>query len=157
VALFTSHATWRAALTSYRRRWAIEGSFRDAQGGWDGRHGWDLEPVLGRQPTAQRAAALVGLWALGTLAQSWLGDRVGRADAPAAVRGAVAGWTTTGRLSVWARGQLALREGDPALGGWLRATLAAGADRLAAPGTPPDPAPRLRPLPPPPRALPAAA
>lgn len=83
--LFTTHPSWRAALASYRRRWAIEGSFRDAQGGWDRRHGWDLEPVLARQPTAQRAAALVGLWALGTLLQSGLGHQVGQATAPAAV------------------------------------------------------------------------
>src|SRR5262249_18913228 len=32
VVLFTSHRTWLAAVRSYDRRWAIEGSYRDAQG-----------------------------------------------------------------------------------------------------------------------------
>jgi hypothetical protein len=152
VALFTTHPSWRAALASYRRRWAIEGSFRDAQGGWDRRHGWDLEPVLARQATAQRAAALVGLWALGTLLQSGLGDRVGQATAPAAVRAAAAGWTTTGRLSVWARGHLALRDPTAALQTWTLATLAAGPQPAPAPA----PAPPLR-LVPHPAAVPRAA
>ena len=139
MALFTTHATRHAALASYRRRWAIEGSFRDAQGGWDRRHGWDLEPVLARQATAQRATALVGLWALGTLLQSRLGDRVAAATAPAAIQTARAGWTTTGRLSVWARGQFALREPDPAVQAWVLATLADARLSTTQPARPPLP------------------
>ena len=45
------------AVRSYGRRWAIEGSYRDAQGGWDGRHGWDLERTLARLTDAGRRRA----------------------------------------------------------------------------------------------------
>jgi len=48
VVLFTSQPTWLAAVRSYDRRWSTEGSYRDAQGGWDGQHGWDLEVALAR-------------------------------------------------------------------------------------------------------------
>src|SRR5215203_4097797 len=40
--LFTSHPDWLPASRSYTSRWSTEGSYRDAQGGYDGRHGWDL-------------------------------------------------------------------------------------------------------------------
>ena len=134
--LFSTHPTWRAAVTSYRRRWGTEGSYRDAQGGWDGQHGWDLEPTLARLTDADAVAAVVGLWALGTLVQSWVGDQVGQPSAPAAVRAVRAEWTTTGRLSVWARGQFALREPSGRLRPWLADTLARGAQRIAPPPTP---------------------
>ena len=62
--LFTSHRTWRAAGASYRRRWAIEGSYRDAQRGWDGHHGWDLERVAARLSVSGWVEQVVGLWAL---------------------------------------------------------------------------------------------
>jgi hypothetical protein len=129
VVLCTSHPTWQAAAASYRRRWAIEGSFRDAQSGWDGQHGWDLEPVLTHQRSGERAERLVGLWALGSLLQTYLGSQL--VHGPAAVRAITASWTTTGRLSLWAHGQFAL--GDPRgyLQDWLRATLTAGAAQLA--------------------------
>jgi hypothetical protein len=42
-------------------------SSRDAQGGWDGQHGWDLEPVLTRARTAAHVERVVGLWAMGAL------------------------------------------------------------------------------------------
>jgi hypothetical protein len=130
VVLFTTHATWRAATASYRRRWATEGSYRDAQSGWDGQHGWDLEAVVARLPTAARVERVVGLWALGTLLQTWVGVQVGPATAPAAVQAVVAQWTTTGRLSVWARGRLALTDPSGALRDWLPAMLRAGARRV---------------------------
>lgn len=131
VVLFTSHATWRAAGASYRRRWATEGSYRDAQGGWDGQHGWDLESVAAGLPSATRVAQVVGLWALGAVLQTWVGHQVGLTTAPPLVRGALRQWTTTGRLSVWARGRLALAEPSGCLHDWLRSTLAAGAAHLA--------------------------
>src|SRR6185312_14548998 len=108
VVLCTSHVTWRAAATSYRRRWAIEGSFRDAQSGWDGRHGWDLEPVLTHQRCGEHVERIVGLWALGSLLQTYVGSQV--AHGPAWVRTIAAGWTTSGRLSLWAQGRFALAE-----------------------------------------------
>jgi hypothetical protein len=136
VVLFTTHPHWRAATASYRRRWAIEGSYRDAQSGWDGQHGWDLEPGLARLPTAAQVERVVGLWALGVLVQTWVGVQVSHPSAPPAVRGVGRQWTTTGRLSVWAAGQLALTDPSGRLRGWLHATLTAGAARLAAPGAP---------------------
>ncbi len=138
VALFTTHRDWRAAEVSYRRRWAIEGSYRDAQGGWDGQHGWDLEPVVAAQDDPDVVATVVGLWALGALVQCWIGDRVGRADAPSNIRAVVGQWTTSGRLSVWARGKLALAEPSGRLRGWLALTLADGARRLATVPTAPN-------------------
>ena len=132
--LCTTQPTWRAAVASYRKRWATEGSYRDAQSGWDGQHGWDLEPTLTQTRTAVQAEAVVGLWALGTLLQTYLGSQV--VQGSAAVRAVAAQWTTTGRLSVWAHGQLALRE--PLLTAWVAATLQAGAARVAlAPPRPP--------------------
>ena len=127
VALFTTHPHWRPAVTDYRRRWATEGTYRDGQGGWDGRHGWDLEPTVARARSCTQVEAIVGLWALGTLIQCWVGDQVGAPNAPPAVQAIVRQWTTTGRLSVWARGHFAWCEPSGALRPWLLATLRAGA------------------------------
>ncbi len=127
VALCTTHPTWRAAVTSYRTRWATEGTYRDAQGGWDGQHGWDLEPVVTQAATAAQVEHIAGLWALGTLLQTWLGAQT--VHSTGAVAAIVRSWTTTGRLSLWARGQCALCE--PLLADWLVPTLSAGAHRVA--------------------------
>ncbi len=126
--LCTTLSTWPDAVRCYRQRWATEGSYRDAQSGWDGQHGWDLEPVLTQACTAGQVERIVGLWALGALLQTWLGSQV--AHGPDRVRAVAAQWTTTGRLSVWAQGQLALRE--PLLAAWVAQTLRAGAARVAA-------------------------
>jgi hypothetical protein len=137
VVLFSSHPSWLAAVRSYRRRWGTEGSYRDAQGGWDGRHGWDLETTLARLTEQTAVAAVVGLWALGTLVQSWVGDQVGCPAAPAPVRAVRREWTTTGRLSVWARGQFALTEPSGRLRPWVADTLTRGAQRIASHATGP--------------------
>jgi Transposase DDE domain len=100
--LCTTLPTWQDAVRSYRHRWATEGSYRDVQSGWDGQHGWDLEPVLTQARSAGQVEHLVGLWAVGALLQTWLGAQV--AHGPAPVRAVAAQWTTTGRLSVWATG-----------------------------------------------------
>ncbi len=139
MALGTTHVTWQAAVRTYRRRWATEGSDRDAQGGWDGQHGWDLESVLAEAADAGRAERLLGLWALGALLQTALGAQV--QHGPAEVRAIAAEWTTTGRLSVWAHGQFALREPSGRLRAWLKETVCAGAARVAAAPRPPAPAP----------------
>jgi hypothetical protein len=110
VLLFTSHTTWLEASRSYTRRWSTEGSYRDAQGGYDGQHGWDLEPTLAREPDAHVVDRLVGLWALSSAIQTALGDRLTRPDAAPAVAQARARWTTTDRLSVWMRGRFALTD-----------------------------------------------
>ena len=92
--------------------------------------------------TAPHVDAVVGLWALGTLLQSWLGAATVAPAVPATVTREVAGWTTTGRLSIWARGQFALRDGSGRLTEWIGQTLRAGAGQLAA-----APAVRVRPVP----------
>jgi hypothetical protein len=146
VVLCTSHPGWPAAVASYRRRWAIEGSFRDAQSAWDGQHGWDLEPVLTHQRAADQVEHIVGLWALGSLLQTYLGSQL--VHGPAGLRAIVAGWTTTGRLSIWAHGQFALAEPTGRLHDWLVSTLLVGAQRLAAcraSATVDTPPPALRP------------
>jgi hypothetical protein len=146
VVLCTSHPTWRTAVAGYRRRWAIEGSFRDAQSGWDGRHGWDLEPVLTQRRRPDQVERIVGLWALGSLLQTYVGSQV--LHGPAWVRALAAGWTTTGRLSIWAHGRFALADRSGRLHDWLLAVLQEGAVHLAT-GTPPatahPPPPVLRP------------
>jgi hypothetical protein len=86
VVLFTSHPTWLAASRSYTQRWSTECSYRDAQSGYDGRHGWDLEPTLTRETDAQVVDAVVGLWALGAQLQTVIGERVGQAEAPPLVQ-----------------------------------------------------------------------
>jgi len=131
VVLFSTHSTWSAAGASYRRRWATEGTYRDAQSGWDGKHGWDLEPVVGRLKTAVEVERVVGLWALGTLLQSWIGHQTAQPTAPGVVQAVVGQWTTSGRLSVWARGRLALTEPSGLLKDWLGETLREGATRVA--------------------------
>ena len=130
--LFTTHPHERPALQSYRRRWATEGSYRDAQSGWDGRHGWDLARAVDRLTESPAVTRLVGLWALGTSLQSAVGGRVGRASAPMAVRAVVAAWTTTGRLSVWARGHLAFTDPSGRLHGALLDGLREVAVQIAA-------------------------
>ena len=137
VVLFSTHAAWLAATTSSACRWASEASYRDGQGGWDGRHGWDLEPSVARLTDAAAVGGLVGLWVLGALLQSWVGDQAGPRATPASVRAVRREWTTTGRLSVWARGRLALTEPSGRLRPWLRDTLAAGARRVAPMATAP--------------------
>lgn len=129
--LFTTHPTWRPALGSYRQRWATEGSYRDAQSGWDGWSGWDLGGAVTRCTEADAVGRVVGLWALGLLCQTWVGDQAGQTTDPTvqAVRG---GWTTTGRLSVWARGRFVFLDPSTRLQPWLLATLQAGADRITA-------------------------
>ncbi len=145
VILFTSHpgpTCVPAATGSYRLRWATESSYRDAQGGWDGQHGWDLEPVLTRVREAGHVERLVGLWALGTLLQSWIGQQIGQHTVPPSVQAVVAQWTTTGRLSIWARGQFALQDRSGHLRPWLVETLTVGAQRIAAaPAAPAAPSP----------------
>ena len=131
VVLFSTHSTWLAAGASYRRRWATEGTYRDAQSGWDGKHGWDLEPVVGRLKTAVEVERVCGLWALGTLVQSWVGHMAEQSTAPGVVQAVVGQWTTSGRLSVWARGRLALTEPSGLLNDWLGETLREGAQRVA--------------------------
>jgi hypothetical protein len=131
VVLFSSHSTWSAAGASYRRRWATEGTYRDAQSGWDGKHGWDLEPVVERLKTAVAVERVVGLWALGTLLQSFVGHQTAQPTAPGLVQAVVGQWTTTGRLSVWAKGRLALTEPSGRLQAWLGETLREGAERVA--------------------------
>jgi len=108
--LFTSHTDWLAANRSYTRRWATEGSYRDAQSGYDGQHGWNLEPTLARETDAHAVDRLVGLWALSSAIQTALGDRLTHMDASPAVAQARARWTTTDRLSVWMRGRFALTD-----------------------------------------------
>lgn len=130
VVLFTSHAAWRPAVTSYRLRWATEGTYRDAQGGWDGQHGWDLEVTVRRLTLVEQVERVVGLWALGTLLQTWLGTQL--TAAPAAVRATVGEWTTTGRLSIWARGHFALTEPSGRLAQWIGEALSTGAEQIAA-------------------------
>lgn len=129
VVLFTTLATAPQALRTYRRRWAIESSFRDAKGGWDGQHGWDLEPAVARQTSAAAVGGLIGLWALSTLVQTWLGSQVCRGSGP--VRCTSRQWTTTQRVSVWARGQLLLQERRDLVIPWLQMTMNRAAARLA--------------------------
>ena len=132
VVLFTSHATWLAAARSYGRRWATEGSYRDAQSGWDGQHGWDLEATLARLRDPVTVERVVGLWALGALVQTWVGHRLGQPAVAAPVPLLRREWTTTGRLSVWARGQFALSDPSGRLRPWLRHVLTIGARQLSA-------------------------
>jgi hypothetical protein len=129
--LFTSWPDWLAATTSYARRWATEGSYRDVQGAWDGQHGWELEPVLVRLTAAVAVERVVGLWALGALIQTWVGAQLSQPTAGGAARAIQREWTTTGRLSVWARGRCALTEPTGRLRPWLRQILTSGAHQLA--------------------------
>jgi hypothetical protein len=128
--LFTSHPTWRAAITSYRRRWATEGIYRDAQGGWDGRQGWDLERAVARLQKSVQVERVVGLWALGVLAQSAIGYQLMHSNSPQ-LQAVVGQWTTTNRLSIWARGRLALTDTSGQLTAWLGQTIKAVAQEVA--------------------------
>lgn len=131
--LFTSQTDWLPACISYTTRWATEGSYRDAQGGYDGQHGWDLEPTLSHETDPQIVDHILGLWALGSLIQTTLGDQAGRAPAPIAVQQARARWTTTGRLSVWMRGRFALTDPTGDLRPWILSSLHHSAQRLRSP------------------------
>jgi len=109
VILFTTAPGWQPAVTIYRQRWTTEGSYRDAQGGWDGQHGWGLEAGLTRLRDQGQVERLVGLWALGALLQTWVGAHLRQTNNPTA-RAVAAQWTTTGRLSVFAHGRFAFTD-----------------------------------------------
>lgn len=133
VVLFTTlpAATARqVAPQVYRGRWAIEGTYRDLQGGWDGRHGWDLEGVLTRVTRQPQVERLLGLAALGVLLHTWIGHQAIQATDHVATE--VAGWTASGRLSVWAHGQIALTDPSGRLAAWTAQQLAVATDALAA-------------------------
>jgi hypothetical protein len=130
--LFTTRPDPLEALRQYGQRWAIEGTYRDLQGGWDGQHGWHGDTVIERWETAEAVDALVGLWALATLVQIGLGLGLQAADAPATVQSAVRGWATTARLSWWWRGRCAVHSPDRRIQRWLRTELTTIADVLAA-------------------------
>lgn len=149
VVLFTTETAVLAALRRYGQRYSTEGSYRDLQSGWDGRHGWDLEPVAARQQRAAQVAALLSLAALGQLLQQWVGSQVGHAHSTGHARWLAHAWTVHGRLSVWARGRLVFETRDNQLEAWLTATLQQGTAALAAAppvgGAPPRPVrPRQR-------------
>jgi hypothetical protein len=132
VVLLTTQPTWRAAVTAYGRRYATEGTYRDLQTGWDGRHGWDLKERVRQVPADHpgRVEGLLGLAALGVLVQSWVGHHLSDRDTLPTVRGEVQSWTVHGRLSVWARGRLAFTDATGRLHPWLLQTLADGVRRL---------------------------
>jgi len=73
---------------------------------------------------------LVGLWALSSLVQTWVGDQV--VVGPKTVRQTAANWTTTQRVSVWGRGRFALTETQGGFTTWLQMTVNRGAASLAA-------------------------
>jgi hypothetical protein len=129
VVVFTTCTSPWEAVRLYKRRYHIEASYRDLQGGWDGRHGWELEQVLREQPNAAAVDTQLSLASLAQLLQHWLGTGVGQ---PGVARWYAWRLTVQGRLSLFARGQAVLREADPAIQQWLGERLAAGAARLAA-------------------------
>ena len=133
VALFTTQPTALAAVRTYRYRWAIEGTYRDAQSGCNGRQGWNLEPTIAQAHSSEHVERLVGLWALALLVQTWIGDQVNRPTAPAAVRHVEAQWTTSKRVSVAQRGRYALLDRSGALDEWLVASVHAAAQRIRTP------------------------
>jgi hypothetical protein len=141
VILFSSCAHVRAVAQGYRSRWTTEGTYRDAQGGWDGRHGWDLEAVVARQTHVWMVERLVGLWAMGSLLQCWIGAQTLRPNAPALLDAHLRQWATTPRLSIWARGQCALTDPRGLLHDWLQQTLAEAATCVRPPDTVSRPAP----------------
>lgn len=124
VILFSSADQVHAVAHGYRRRWTTEGTYRDGQSGWDGRHGWDLEAVIARQRAPEAVERLVGLWAVGTLVHCWVGAQTLRADAPEILRAHLRQWATTPRLSLWARGQFAFTDPRGLLHPWLTQTIA---------------------------------
>lgn len=134
VVLFTTLATAQEARRIYQQRWAIESSFRDAKGGWDGQHGWDLEPAVARQTSAEAVAGLAGLWALSNLVQTWVGTQV--AHGPRPVQLTSHHWTTTQRLNAWARGHLVFSARSDTFTPWLQMTMNRGAACLASTSSP---------------------
>jgi hypothetical protein len=158
VVLFTTETTVLGAVRRYGQRYGTEGTYRDLQSGWDGRHGWDLEPVAARQATAERVAALLSLCALGQLVQHWVGSQVAHPQSTGHARWLAHAWTVHGRLSVWARGRLVFELRDHQLADWLAATLQQGMAALrTAPGGWRVPRPRRPAILPAARALPQAA
>ena len=130
--LFTTETDPVVALRHYSMRWPIEGTYRDAQGGWDGQHGWNYDAVVMPRASAAEVDALTGLWALGTLVQTWLGLGLATPDAPPAVRAMLLSWSTTGRLSWWLRGRFALESPEPVMHHWVLTRIGAAQDPLLA-------------------------
>jgi hypothetical protein len=135
VVLFTNHTDWLPASQSYTTRWTTEGTYRDAQSGYDGQHGWNLEDAVTRLTDAAHVDRLLGLWALGTLLQTWVGHALTQPSLPHLVRDVQAQWTTSNRLSVWMRGRFAFTDPSADLHPWLLQSLAQGAQRLRDPAS----------------------
>ena len=74
----------------------------------------------------------MGLWALGTLLPSWLGDHRTAARTSPALRAVAGAGPVHGRLRVWVRGRLVLTDVRGRRRCWIAAALAAAADRVAA-------------------------
>ncbi len=132
LAIFTTEPDPERALRHYGMRWPIEGTYRDAQGGWDGQHGWNYDAVVVLRSTEAEVDALTGLWALGTLMQTWLGLGLTAPDAPPAVRAVLHSWSTSGRLSWWLRGRFILDSPEPIMHQWVHDRLRAAQEPLAA-------------------------
>jgi hypothetical protein len=146
VVLFTTAATWRAAVTAYRQRYHTEATYRDLQGGYDGRQGWDLEGVLRAEADVARVTALVGLALVGQLLQQALGSPVGQPTSGIAAH-LPDRWTVHGRLSLFARGRLVLQEADPAVQTWAQQRLAQVAGQFAGAAVRSAPPARVAPTP----------
>ena len=86
--------------------------------------------MLARLREAVHVERVVGLWALGALLQTYVGQQVAQPSVPMGVRRVVRQWTTTGRLSPWARGQFARTDRSGALRPWRTATLTCGTTQL---------------------------
>ena len=147
--LFTTEPDPVVAQRHYSMRWPIEGTYRDAQGGWDGQHGWNYDAVVVQRASAAEVDALTGLWALGTLVQTWIGLGLTAPDATPAVRATLRSWSTTGRLSWWLRGRFALESPEPVMQQWVLDRLAAAQEplRAAPPGIIPFVMPPPTPMP----------
>lgn len=125
LAMFTSEADPRGTLEHYGMRWPIEGTYRDAQGGWDGQQGWNYDLVVVTRATAEEVDVLTGMWAVGTLVQMWVGLGLTDPTAPKTVQRQLRAWSTTGRVSWWLRGRWLLTHPDPVIGDWILRRLTA--------------------------------
>lgn len=134
VILFTSQTHALATARTYRLRWTTEGTYRDGQGGWDGRHGWGIEETLSRQTKSVVVERMVGLWALATLLQTWIGAQTLCPTASPLLKAHLRQWATSPRLSLWARGHFAFTDPRGFLDEWLLQTLRDGATDLRASG-----------------------
>lgn len=121
-ALMSTEGNCAEAVKKYSLRFSTEGTYRDLKS-------WGLEEVASHETDIEHLGGLMGVAALGYIAQAAIGSVAGRAVDDTA-RARQQQWSTADRLSVFWRGRQVLHDRAHDWRGWLSETLKELASQL---------------------------